>query len=188
MNVEETNSNSLLERFKSCGCSLLMALPFLGAGIYIMGISYGFLPSDPESFVAPPGIVGLAGAFFVVGGLMVLLYGAFGGAGADEATRQKNPIFRALNKLLGLAFLTLFGLIFTWAGFGPGERVFEGGISIPKFSDLNTLLGRGVFGLIGVAILLAALASALSPIYFGLRKIYQKIKGSPGGDSDIRER
>jgi hypothetical protein len=119
----EPESRSLLSRLKFWGCNLLFALPFLAAGIYIMGISFGFLPSDPQSFQAPPMIVGLAGALFTVGGLIVLLYGSAETLG--EAA-QKSLLFRVLNKILGLAFLTIFGIAFAWVGLGPGERAFQG--------------------------------------------------------------
>src|SRR5512135_1226343 len=128
MNTEPEKENTWLYRLKSFGVAILIALPFVGAGTYIMGISFGFLPSDPESFIAPPGVVGLAGAFFVVGGLMVLLHGA---AGADG---QKSMLFRVLNNILGWAFITIFGLVFAWVGLGPGERVFEQEISIGPLS------------------------------------------------------
>ena len=173
MNTEPEKDDSLLYRLKSLGVGILVALPFLGAGMYIMGISFGFLPSDPESFIAPPGVVGLAGAFFVAGGLMVLLYGFAGNSG------QKSVLFRVLNNILGLAFVALLGLVFAWVGLGPGERVFEGGISIGPlsiFRAIRTLLGRGVFGIIGLGMLLIALVGILTSLYSGLSYIYHKIR------------
>lgn len=182
MNTEPEKDESLLYRLKAFGVSVLIALPFLAAGTYIMGISYGFLPTDPESFIAPPGVVGLTGAFFVVGGLMVLLHGAFGDAG------QKSMLFRMLNNILGLAFVAILGFVFAWVGLGPGERVFEGRISIGPlslFSAVRTLLGRGVFGMIGLGLLLIAVAGTLTSVYSGLSHAYRKIKAlltqSPGG-------
>jgi hypothetical protein len=173
MNAEpEQDSTSLLSRFKSLGCAILFSLPFLGAGIYIMGISFGFLPSNPEDFQAPHEIVGLAGALFTVGGLMVLLYGTFGALG--EATK-KSIIFRVLNNVLGWAFCLIFGLVFTWGAFAP-EEGFSGGISIGPVSilgGLSSLMGRGLFGIFGLLMLLVAL---LAPIYYPLAYIYQKIK------------
>ncbi len=174
MNTEpEKNSNSLLDRLKLLGAGILIALPFLAAGTYIAGISFGFLPSDPESFIAPPKIVGLAGVFFIVGGLMVLLHTSFG------ESKEKSLLFRVLNQILGLAFVTIFGLLFAWAGLGPGERVFEGGISVGPLSiwgGIKTLLGRGLFGIIGLVMLFAVLASVLASIYSGLAYAYRKIK------------
>jgi hypothetical protein len=174
MNTEpENDSNSLFYGLKRLGIGILIALPFLGAGLYIMGISYGFLPSDPESFLAPRGIVGLAGAFFVVGGLMVLLNVSFGENG------QKSMLFKLLNHIIGLMFVTIFGLLFAWAGLGPGERVFEGGISVGPLSiwgGVKTLLGRGLFGIIGLFFLLAVLFRVVTLIYSGLLYVYRKIK------------
>jgi hypothetical protein len=188
MNAETgKDSASLLSRLKFLGCAVLFALPFLGAGVYIMGISFGFLPSDPENFYAPHGIVGLAGALFTVGGLMVLLHGAFGTFGNAADAAQKNMLFRVLNNILGWAFCLIFGLIFTWGAFAP-EEGFSGEISIGPVSILNgigSLLGRGLFGIFGLLMLLVAL---LAPIYYPLAYIYRKIKALPMRNSGGQER
>jgi hypothetical protein len=173
MNTEPEKEESLSYRLKALGVGILIALPFLGAGTYIMGISFGFLPSDPESFLAPRGIVGLAGAFFVIGGLMVFLHVSFGRNG------QGSWLFQALNNIIGLAFLTVFGFLFAWVGLAPGERAFEGGMSIGPisiFSSIKTLLGRGLFGIIGLAALLVVLIRGITLFYSGLLYVYRQIK------------
>jgi hypothetical protein len=174
MNTEpENNAAALPYRLKLLVGGILIALPVIGIGIYVMGISYGFLPSDPESFLAPRGVVGLAGVFFVVAGLMVLLNVSF------NETGQKSLLFQGLNHILGLAFVAIFGLLFAWVGVGPGERVFEGGISVGPLSTwggIKTLLGRGLFGIIGIFMLFAVFMRVISLLYSGLSYLYRKIR------------
>ncbi len=174
MNVDpENDTDSLLDRLKRLAFGILFSLPFLGAGIYIMGISYGFLPSEPESFLAPRGIVGVSGVFFVVSGLMALLHISFGESG------QKSLLFQVLNNIIGLAFVTVFGLLFAWVGVGPGERVFNGGVSIGPlsiWSAAKTIMGRGLFGLIGLFMLGVVVIRVMNLLYAGLLYVYCKIR------------
>ncbi len=182
MNTEPEKTQEDLPRWQAIGCGVLFALPFLAAGLYIMGISFGWLPADPEAFIAPRGIVGLAGVFFVVGGLMALLHGVGGRAG------QKNIVFRALNSLLGFAFLLLLGLVFTGAGFGPGDdRAVEGGMSLGPLPISGGLGGRGLFGIIGLLILLVMSVGLVSATYAGLKTVYHKIRADFTSDSGQTE-
>jgi hypothetical protein len=104
---------------QSRGCAMLFSLPFVAAGGYIMAISLGILPSDPEAFKAPRLVVAAAGAVFVLGGLLVLLQGSFGSGG------QQTALYKWLEFFILGVFLIVFAGIFLWIGFGPGERTFQ---------------------------------------------------------------
>jgi hypothetical protein len=133
---------------------MLFALPFIAAGGYIMAISLGILPSDPEAFKAPRLVVAAAGAVFVLGGQMVLLQGSFSPGG------QQTAIYKWLEFFILGSFLIVFAGIFMWIGFGPGERTFQTETSLGSVTTTgegNPLTGRCVFGIFGLGTLFAAL-------------------------------
>jgi hypothetical protein len=112
---------------------------------------------------------------------MVLLHVSFGPNG------QKSLLFQALNNILGLAFVTIFGLLFAWVGLGPGERTFEGGVSLGPLSilrSMKTVLGRGLFGIIGLLMLLAVFLRVITLGYAGLLYVYRHIKALLTGEPD----
>jgi hypothetical protein len=162
----DSNPTTALSR---AGCGMLVALPFVIAGGYIMAISLGILPSNPESFKAPPMIMTAAGAFFVLGGLFVLLQVSFGTSGKQTALYKWLELF-----ILG-GFLLVFAMIFLWIGFGPGERTFSSSTSagpVTVSGKGDSLSGRLIFGSFGLGTLLAALVF-----------IYKKLMTLPfGGD------
>jgi len=155
----------------SLGCAMLFALPFMLAGSYIMAISFGYLPADPESFKAPRLVVAGAGAVFVLGGLMVILRASFSAGG------QESALYKWLEFTLVTAFLILFAGVFIWVGLGPGERAFETSTSVGPVTTSsagNPVVGRCLFGGFGIGMLLA-----------GLFYIYKKIMTLPmGGDGE----
>ena len=163
------NSSSGPNPLQSRGCAMLFALPFVAMGGYIMAISLGLLPADPEAFKMPRLFVAAAGAVFVLGGLMVVLQGSFGPGS------QQTPVFLWLQFFLLTSFLLAFGSIFLWVGFGPGERAFQTSTSFGPLSTTgqgDSLVGRCLFGAFGIGTLLAALFM-----------IYKKIMTMPiGGD------
>ena len=56
-----------------------------------------------------------------------------------------------LHGMAGLSIPLLFVMILNWVAFGPGEREFSGGISIPflsfNFERANQIIGRIFFGI-----------------------------------------
>jgi hypothetical protein len=133
---------------------MLFALPFVAAGGYIMAISLGFLPSDPEAFKAPRLVVATAGAVFVLGGLMALLQGSFSAGG------QQTAIYKWLEFFILGGFLIAFAGVFLWVGFGPGERAFQTETTLGPVTTTgegSPLIGRCLFGTFGLGTLVAAL-------------------------------
>ena len=57
----------------------------------------------------------------------------------------------SLHGMAGLSIPLIFIMIFKWVAFGPGEREFSGGISIPflsiSFDNANQILGRIFFAI-----------------------------------------
>ena len=56
-----------------------------------------------------------------------------------------------LHGMTGLSIPLIFIMLFNWVSFGPGEREFSGGISIPflsiSFDRANEIIGRIFFGI-----------------------------------------
>jgi hypothetical protein len=152
---------------------MLFALPFVAAGGYIMAISLGILPSDPEAFKAPRLVVAAAGAVFVLGGLMVLLQGSFSAGG------QQTMLYKWLEFFVLGGFLLAFAGIFLWVGFGPGERAFQTETTLGPVTttgDGSPLMGRCLFGTFGLGTLIAALLF-----------IYKKLMTLPLGNDEPLE-
>lgn len=116
----------------------------MGAGVYIMLVAVNVIHADESSFNAPRWIVGLAGLVFLSGGAAVSMQDA------HFDPLRKRWWFRAIVNLAGPVIILLFAIITNWIAFGPGERSFGGGISLPFISifkgDVNELSGRVVFG------------------------------------------
>lgn len=152
---------------------MLLALPFVAAGSYIMAISLGFIPSSPESFKAPPIILTAAGAVFVLGGLFMLLQVSFGQGG------QQTALYKWLELFILGGFLLVFAAIFLWVGFGPGERTFSSSTSVGPVTTSgkgDPLSGRLIFGTFGLGTLFAAIVF-----------IYKKIMTLPIGSDEPTE-
>lgn len=115
--------------------------PITGVGLAAIALALGLLPLEESSFKAPQWVVGMAGAVFVIGGLMML-------SGEDSQ----------VNNVLAAFLLTGMGLIGGWVGFFGSDEGFSGGL--PFLPDaVNISLARGLFGMGAlICLLLAAYA------------------------------
>ncbi len=104
-----------------------LALLCVFAGAVVIGLALDLIPSDPRAFHAPRGVVGAAGAVFVIGGLLAL--------------SRDHRVSDALATLILLAFAGIAG----WITFFAPEGTLQGGV--PFVSDaVNETLGRLLFG------------------------------------------
>ena len=128
----------------------------LGAGIIL--VSANIIPVDHSDFEAPRWIAALAGIVFLLGGLKVSIMDP-----RFDYFRDTKIFAIAEYFIIGL-MLTSFAIIPTWIAFGPGERQFEGGISIPFLSvwfGPNANLGRIAFGFSSIVMIV------FSIVYWG---------------------
>ncbi len=91
-----------------------MGVPFIAAGTLIILMGAGVIEATLR---APGWIVVISGLMFVVAGLIVAR------SGTGKSVRQDRQDI--ISQLLGLVVVACFGAVFTWIGFGPGERVFS---------------------------------------------------------------
>ncbi len=144
---------------------LIIGILFGGAGTYIELISFGVL-SD-EGMNAPPVIGSLAGAVFLLPGVLSLYYAVRNRVKPrdHEPGTESFDIAGWLVSCLILTALTAIGL---WISLAGGGASFSGGVtgSITEF--------RIAFG---VGAVLCAAASALFWSH-GLRKLWKKKSGS----------
>src|SRR5262245_10155246 len=89
-------------------------------GLVTIALAAGIIPAPESAFHAPHWVVGAAGLAFFCAGVAIWL----GSAGPRD---QLKPWQRLGVDLSGLAIVICFAAMFSWAGFGPGERDFEGG-------------------------------------------------------------
>jgi hypothetical protein len=107
----------------------------MGAFIIVMA---GFDP-DESRFHAPRWVVGAAGATFVLAGAAAIKSKGVSGPHIDNSAG-----YRLILALL----LTCFGAVASWVSFGPGDRKFEGTLSIAEGIlpfDVSETLGRLLF-------------------------------------------
>lgn len=112
---------------------------FFAAGLLPMALASGLLPGRSGRMDAPLWVVFVAGCSFSLVGTIFLV--------PERAVRLRGFV-------AGL-FVTAFATIFLWAGFGPGERHFRGGVSLGPFFTYgrgDDTVGRVVFGLVGLLI------------------------------------
>lgn len=120
----------------------------------LFSMSMGLIPilsaadiilTDESSFNAPRWVVSLAGFVFISAGISVTLMDPI-----FDAIREK-WWFTYLNHLGWYGVLLCMVIILNWVAFGPGERQFSGGISIPFITiwtdRASEWSGRVVFAL-----------------------------------------
>lgn len=119
--------------------------------IPITALLFSLLRAEPE---VPRWIIILFLMMFFNAGLtLVLLDSLF------NEIREEHW-FAYFQALVLLSIPLLLTILLNWVAFGPGERIFSGGITIPFFSisfdRANSIMGRIAFGI--PALLLDALA------------------------------
>lgn len=142
--------------------ALLFGTAFTAAGLAILGLQLGFVPSGPGAVRAQPVMVWLAGVIFT-------------GAGLGLLCSRLIPKLAAFCGLL--AFCAFVGL-FNWIAFGPGERDFRRGTTMSggvvasgQQTKVSQTEGRLVFGLFAGAL------DAL--ILFGCYRVLRTGRGTP---------
>lgn len=109
----------------------------IGGFIMIMA---GFDPDDSR-FHAPRWVAAAAGATFLLAGVAVIKSGR---SSSDGTPRENSLGYGFILALL----LTCFGAVASWVAFGPGEREFQGEVSLGTGLlpfDVGDLVGRIVF-------------------------------------------
>lgn len=111
---------------------------FMGAGLYIVGISTGVIPAEESSFKAPRWVVLVVGAAFVFGGAAV--------------TGREGSFF---NDLMGSLIVFCLGVAVGWVSFFGSADGFSGGIPLLP-DEINLGLARVLFGLGAIVCLVIA--------------------------------
>ena len=119
-----------------------LALIPLVIGVFIIALALGIIPEDPGNFHAPPIVVGLAGAVFLIGGLSLLV--------------KAQSAWRAIGAAL---ILGCMGAVGAWVTFFGDSSKIEGGLPFLS-QETNALLGRGVFG-VGTLLVLCFMVWAI---------------------------
>ncbi len=128
---------------QSRSAGVIVGLIFGGMGTFIVLVAADIIRADPASFHAPRWVVAAAGLAFVLAGLSV----------ATAPLNQGEDIPRRVTLrglLLGGPIVALLAAVAHWVAFGPGERRFGGGFSIPFItisSRTPEWTGRLIFGI-----------------------------------------
>jgi hypothetical protein len=126
----------------------LFGAVFWIAGLAIIALAIGWIPSPPERFQAPRWVVGVAGILFVAGGF------------APMSVRLGPDSWAS--RAIGAAALLPLATVFNWIAFGSGPRSFSGGISVMGLAGLNGGVsessGRVFFGIAAVLMDLMVIA------------------------------
>lgn len=144
------------------GCAVLFALPFLGAGAFVIVTSTGAF--GMEGMRAPPWVIAAAGAVFFLAGLWIAVHGlrGLGRRAASRARAERHPgepwwadygwdprearfsaLARALKSVPGFLFVCLFLSPFNYFAFLSGEMPFVA-IGVVALFDLFLAIGGGV--------------------------------------------
>jgi len=134
-----------------------------GLGLFIILLSLDVIHADESSFHAPRWIVAVVGLmFFLTGVLLAISPGRSTAAQQGQAEGTPSTVQTGIRFWLGAFIILLFALVFNWVAFGPGEREFQGGITVPfgLFSvEVNETLGRVIFG--AGAVMIDVIAAAV---------------------------
>ena len=127
-------------------------------GLALVLVSVDVIHADPDSFRTPRWVLTLVGMMFAFAGLLVLSSGLFSPA------EQRDPIVMWIRYFLTVGMLAAFASVFLWVGVGPGEREFSASGTFLFFTISgrgNEIIGRILFGGVGVAIALVTIWAAL---------------------------
>lgn len=94
---------------------IVLGILFLAAGVFQLGLGFGWIESRPENVFAPLWIVALCGAIFAFAGLAIAL-DLSGEPGPSSWPR------RAAAHGVFIAILLMFAVVAGWLAFGDGPR------------------------------------------------------------------
>ena len=145
---------------------------FITAGVGMILVAADLIPTDPRKFEAPRWVVGAAGLVFAMAGIaMATARPEHSAPGARATLRTFLPVLGIVGGMAAIA---------NWVAFGPGERHFSGGISIPFVSFAfrsSEWTGRAAFG-IG-AVMLDCIVVIL--LYTSVRDLFRGRYKAPRG-------
>jgi len=118
------------------------AWPCIAGGAYLLGIGSGIVPVDAAAVHAPPWVILLCGASFLLAGTMIL-------------ARQRSRVVR----LCAVLLLLCLGLTGAWVALFGAASAFSGGMPFLA-REANVLVARVLFGS-GAVVVLALAAHAL---------------------------
>jgi hypothetical protein len=107
----------------------VLGLVTAAMGAFFAVVASGVIALGPERTHEDPRWVSvLFGVIFLLGGAAVAVGGVLGGNEQDpDGLPPATPGWlRWITQLMALAIVVCFGAIFSWIGFGPGQRSFEG--------------------------------------------------------------
>lgn len=155
--------------------SLWFGLLFAAAGALIMLVAIDVIHSPEESFNAPRWVVLVAGLCFFGAGVYV----SFSDPRFDGI---KDEWWYRIIVTAALAAIPLSLIaVLNWVAFGPGEREFSGGVSLPFISifteNSSQIMGRCVFGT-------SAVLSDLVLIVIAVRAAVKWVNGGKDEDEE----
>jgi uncharacterized membrane protein len=124
--------------------NIVLGLVTAAMGVFFAVVASGVISFGPERAQEDPRWVSvLFGVIFLLGGAAVAISGVVGGNEQDhDGLPPAAPRWlRGITRLMALAIVVCFGAVFSWIGFGPGQRSFEGSGAI-----LGPTFGRAMFG------------------------------------------
>jgi hypothetical protein len=149
-------------------CVVLAAVPILG-GLHL-------IPVKPRA--GTPAWLGVAmGLMFLFAGVTLLADAAAGGIGpSGELPQNAPPAFHVVQSVMGLGIVLAMAAVFSWVGFGAGERHFSTTVSLPfgAWKPKNDTIGRWAFGTAAV-LLWGAIAIA---VIASVRRLIVRIRAS----------
>lgn len=125
--------------------SLIIALLTIALGVVIVLASVGIFPVEEEGFSAPRWIVGLAGAAFLIAGVLLLLTLQKRAESGLTSAEPRAKIF--MRGSFTVLLLAIFAVLSHWVAFGSGGEVFEAENRMPLLAFSSG--ANGVFGRLG---------------------------------------
>jgi hypothetical protein len=119
---------------------LLIVLPFLAAGGYLVGVGLHWVPIDPSKVHVPGWVIAICGLAFINAGLAFL----------DVTWRRSSR----LSKGFGLAVMVGIAIVTNWVAFCDSDRQFTDMYSVAylevELGPVDEHPGRMAFGIAAV--------------------------------------
>ena len=149
-----------------------VGIAFSAAGLYIMLGALGYLPM-PEA--SSPAFIGFcAGAAFLFAGLTCMVRARTGMLNIEAEVPANAPWWaQASYRAFAIGAAGALATIGTWIAIGSGPRAFNMSASHIEMQTLGETIGRTVFGLGAVIVLIVVIALTVGTV----RKLFDRYSG-----------
>jgi hypothetical protein len=152
-----------------------IGIVFATGGTYFVLVAMGVLPEPSESVAHAPAVIILAiGLAFLFAGLTCMVRAKAGMTDHESDVPDSAPRWTKVSyRVLAIGAAGALAIIGIWVAIGSGPRAFTVSAPFAEMQTAGELIGRTVFGLGAVIVLIYAVALTVGTV----RKMFDRSRG-----------